>query len=272
MIAAVGLHPLQALRQHRQALHRLRVGIGMRLARADALDAMIDGADAGGEEQPFRRVHGEPGIEDRRARHHQGMPQHFLDMGALVGDAGDMAELAAGDGGGHADLPHGRRLERRRRRRRGPGSPSMPSTVETSLARQSCTALAPSVIEPPPTVTIRSAFAARAWLAAVITASRGVCAGIASKVPTQRGAQRLPDFFDLVGLAVQRAADHQERARRAQPVQLLGDRFRRVAPEHDFIHGAEYDTALVHAFVLPGHGGLCGLWGKVSGGILRRHA
>ena len=39
---------------------------------------------------------------------------------------------------------------------------SMPSTSPTSLARQSCTALAPSVIEPPPTVTIRSASDARA--------------------------------------------------------------------------------------------------------------
>ena len=63
----------------------------------------------------------------------------------------------------------------------------MPSGWRMSLARQSCTALAPSVIEPPPTVTIRSASAARAWSAAAMTASRGVCGGIASKVPTQRG-------------------------------------------------------------------------------------
>ena len=62
----------------------------------------------------------------------------------------------------------------------------MPSMVEISLARQSCTALAPSVIEPPPTVTMRSALASRAWLAAAITAARGVCAGIASKMPAQR--------------------------------------------------------------------------------------
>jgi hypothetical protein len=25
-----------------------------------------------------------------------------------------------------------------------------------------------------------------------------------------------------------------------------------VAPEHDFIHGAEYDTGLMHVVVLPG--------------------
>ncbi len=56
-----------------------------------------------------------------------------------------------------------------------------------SLARQSCTALAPSVIEPPPIVTMRSAFAARACSLAAMTAARGVCGGIASKVPTQCG-------------------------------------------------------------------------------------
>src|SRR3954471_12589051 len=64
---------------------------------------------------------------------------------------------------------------------------SMSSGLRTSLARQSWTALAPSVIEPPPMVTMRSAPAVRAWSAAATTAARGVCGGIASKVPTQRG-------------------------------------------------------------------------------------
>ena len=61
---------------------------------------------------------------------------------------------------------------------------SRPSTVVMSLARQSWTALAPSVIEPPPRVTIRSALASRACAAAAMTAERGECAGILSKVPT----------------------------------------------------------------------------------------
>ena len=72
------------------------------------------------------------------------------------------------------------------------GGPSLPvrirssaSTLVMSLARQSWTALAPSVIEPPPRVTMRSALAARACSAAAITAARGVCGGILSKVPTQ---------------------------------------------------------------------------------------
>ena len=75
---------------------------------------MVDGADAGGQKQPFRRVHGDGGIEDRGARHHEGMAQHLLDLGALVGDAGDGAELAAGNRGRHADLAHRRRVDVRR--------------------------------------------------------------------------------------------------------------------------------------------------------------
>ena len=62
----------------------------------------------------------------------------------------------------------------------------MPATSLTSLARQSCTALAPSVHEPPPTVMITSAFTARAISVAAITASRGVCCGISSKIAAQR--------------------------------------------------------------------------------------
>ena len=60
----------------------------------------------------------------------------------------------------------------------------MPSTVSTPLARQSCTALAASVIEPPPRVTIRSALASRACRVAATMAERGECAGIRSKVST----------------------------------------------------------------------------------------
>jgi hypothetical protein len=81
---------------------------------------------------------------------------------------------------------------------------SMSSVVRTSLARQSCTALAPSVIEPPPTVTMRSALALRACSVATTTASRGVCGGMASKVPTQRGPSvvRIFSISSVVRLSV----------------------------------------------------------------------
>ena len=101
---------------------------------------------------------------------------------------------------------------------------SMPSAVRISLARQSCTALAPSVIEPPPIVTMRSALAARACSAAgddrrARRVRRHRVEGAAHRV-----AERAADFFDLVGLAVERTADHQEGALGAEPVHLLDDR------------------------------------------------
>ena len=64
-------------------------------------------------------------------------------------------------------------------------------------------------------------------------------------------AQRVADFLDLVGFAVERAADHQERAAGAQPVHLLDDRLGGRAAEHDLVHGAEYDTTLVHDLSSP---------------------
>ena len=67
--------------------------------------------------------------------------------------------------------------------------------------------------------------------------------------------ERVPDFLDLVGVAVERAADHQEGAVRAQAVHLRHDRVGGRAAEHDLVHGAENDTPLVHALVLPGRFG-----------------
>src|SRR5215471_6026300 len=67
-----------------------------------------------------------------------------------------------------------------------PRHASSPSEVVIWFARQSCTAFAPSVIDPPPTVTIKSAFASHALFAAATTAERGVCAGIRSKAEAQR--------------------------------------------------------------------------------------
>ena len=111
-------------------------------------------------------------------------------------------------------------------------SASSASGVRTSLARQSCTALAPSVIEPPPMVTIRSARASRACSAASITA----LARRVRRHPVEHAdtaiAERAADLVDLVGLAVQRAADHQEHALRVRaPVRRSpARRARRTAP------------------------------------------
>ena len=128
----------------------------------------------------------------------------------------------------------------------------MSSAVRISLARQSCTALAPSVIEPPPMVTMRSASAARACSAGGDDRrARRVRRHRVERADAAR-AQRAADVLDLVGFAVQRAADHQEGACGAEPVQLLDDRLGCRPSEHDLVHGAEYDTPLC-TLVLPGH-------------------
>ena len=135
---------------------------------------------------------------------------------------------------------------------------SMSSTVRTSLARQSCTALAPSVIEPPPTVTIRSALAARACSAAAMTASRGVCGGIASKVAAQR-APRLLRIFSISSVSRLRVPLTIRNARLApQTVHLLDHRLRGGTAENNLIHGAENDTSLVHGLSSPRHFGFVG--------------
>src|SRR5438270_5586131 len=56
--------------------------------RADVLDRMIDGADAGRQKQPFRGVHSGARIEDYALRHHEWMPEALLDVARSVGAAG----------------------------------------------------------------------------------------------------------------------------------------------------------------------------------------
>src|ERR1700760_773799 len=63
----------------------------------------------------------------------------------------------------------------------------------------------------------------------------------------------MADFLDLIGLPVQRPADHQQSAVGAQQVELRRDRDGGGHAEHHFIHGAEYDASAAHDLVLPGY-------------------
>ena len=112
-IGWIGFYPGQTAGQQRQPLQRLGIAIGMRLAGTDALDAVIDGADTGGQEQPFRRVHRRRRIKDHRFWHDPGMTKQLLDVGPLVGHAGNGAELTTRQGRRHGDLRHRRRVARR---------------------------------------------------------------------------------------------------------------------------------------------------------------
>ena len=249
----VGFHPRQRLRQHRQALQRLGVAVRVRLARADALDAMIDGADSGRKPQPFRRVHAEPGIEDHRARHQQRMAQRFLDLGLLVGDASRGGELAAGNRRRHADLAHRRRGELRRSAATGP-DPVDVVRIADIVGEAELHRLGAVGDRTAADGNDEIGIAARAWSPAAMTAARGVCGGIASKVPAQRApsARRMFSITSVSRLSVPLTI---RKARvRAQPVQLLDERLGCRPPEHDLIHRAEYDTTFMHGCP-PGHFG-----------------
>ena len=93
-ILGVSLNARQPAGQQRQAVKRLRVSKGIRLVRADALDAMVDGADAGRQPQPFGRVQGDRWVQDDRPRDDPRMAKELLYLGSFIHDAGDGAELA----------------------------------------------------------------------------------------------------------------------------------------------------------------------------------
>ena len=226
----------------------------MRLARADALDAMIDGADSGREPQPFRRVHAEPGIEDHRARHQQRMAQRFLDLGLLVGDAGRGGELAAGNRRRHADLAHRRRGELRRSAATGPDPVDVVGIAdvvgEAKLHRLGAVGDR-TAADRDDEIGIRGAglFAGGDDRGARRMRRHRVEGAGAAR------AQRAADGFDHVGFAVERAADHQEGACGCR----AGSTARR-APRMPAVRTRPHPSrrirhALYARLVLPGHFG-----------------
>jgi len=244
-IAGVRLHARQRLRQHRQSLQRLRVAVRMRLARAQALHTMVDRADAGRKPQPFRGMHGHRGIEDGGARHRKIVAQHLLDLGAQIGDAGDGAEFAAGNGRRHADLAHGRRVHVGRDVLAGPDPVDILDAAnvvgEADLHRLG------AVGDRSPAYGDDQVGVGGARLFG------GGNDGFAGRMRRHRVEGRhatrpegLADFLDLVGLTVERAANHQEGAGQAQAVHLPGGRLGGGRSENHLVHGAENDTPLVH--------------------------
>ena len=113
-IFRIGLDPRQPAAKQRQPVQCLSVSIGIGLAGADALDAVVDRANTGRQPQPFGRVHRDRGVEHHRARDDPRMPEQLLDPVPLVGDAGDGAEFACRQCRRHRDLPHRGRVAGRR--------------------------------------------------------------------------------------------------------------------------------------------------------------
>jgi hypothetical protein len=217
----------------------------MRPARAQAFDAVVDGADAGRQKQPFRRVHGDGGIEDRRARHHQRVRQSLFDLGMFIGDPGNGAELAAGNRGGHTDLAHRWWIQLRDATLVGTDPVDILDASdivgEADLHRLGAVGDR-AAADGDDEIGARGAGLLGRRDHGGARRMRRHCIERADATRTQR---RL-DFRDLVCFAVQRAADHQEGAVAPEAIDLRHDRLGGGGSEYHLVHGAEHDTPLVH--------------------------
>ena len=158
----------------------------------------------------------------------------------------DRAELAAGDGGRHADLPH---------RRCGHLGGDAVVHADAVDAVDIVDAVGEAELHGLGAVGDRAA------------ADRDDQVGARLARRVGRGDHRLPrrmrrhgveqagaagtegmsDPCDFVGLTVQRAGDHQEGSLRSQPVHLRDNGLGRRMAEHDLLDRAVNDTSLVHA-------------------------
>ena len=208
--------------------------------RADVLDRVIDGADAGRQEQPFGRVDARLRIEDHGARHHQRMAVALLDVPRGVGAAGRRGELAGRQvsSGSRSSAP--RRVDfagaapcRRQRSRRGNCRAATASV--TPLPRQSATILAASVTEPPPRVTSRSARPRAPHSPLHHIDARGVRADFRAD-PGHAVAEGLAEPVDAVGRAGERAAGENKHRAGVEPIDLLRERLGKGLAEDDAFH------------------------------------
>ena len=176
---------------------------------------MVDRADAGRQPQPFRCVHRDRRIEHDSARHDPRMPDQFLDPVPLVGDPGNRAELAGRQRRRHRDLRHRGRLHVGRRPERAirpldRAEPSIASALR-DVVREAQLHRLGAVGDRAPADRgdhVGSGLARH---------RRCLDHGRARRVrrhpvehPGAAVAERAPHLFDLVGRAVQSAADHQE--------------------------------------------------------------
>ena len=266
-IARVCLYARQRLRQHRKSLQGLRVGVRVRLARAQPFHTMIDRAVARREPQPFRRMHGYRGVENGRARDHQLMAKHLLDFGARIGDAGNRAELAAGNRCRYTDLAYLRRCHFRRDALHGADPVDILDAAnvvgQAKLHGLRAVGDRPAAYRDDK-VGICSA---RLFGGGDHGFARGV-RGHRIEGPHSAAPEAFPDFVDLIGISMERAADHQKSAVQAQTVQLGRDRLGGGAAENNLLHRAENDTPGAHDAYPPRCSGLCWPLKQFSGGTV----
>ncbi len=250
-IGRIAFHRRQPATEQAQRLQRGAVGIGVAVDRAVGLDRMIDGADAGREPQPFRRVHGDGGIEDHREGDEAGMDVGLLQPQPRFGDAGPRVEFAAAQRRRHADLAHPRRAVLR----------------ETSFARDlvdhgaegfEAVRLANVVLEADrdrlAAVGRRPAADTQQQVAAGIACLVGagdhrVARAVRRHLVMQAGvarSERPGDPADRVGLAVERAPGEDEHPLGAQPIRRLGHGISGRAAKYHPFHSREDDLARPH--------------------------
>ena len=243
-VRRVRLHPREALRQQREAPERLRVPVSVRLAGTDSFDAMVHGAHTGREEQPFRRMHRRRRVEDHGARNGVRMVEQLLQLHALVRDARNGAELAGRERGRDGDLRDrrpGRRVAQRVHLLR------RADVVGEAHAHRLRAVGQRAAAEGDDQVGIGRA----GGLGRVDHIAAGRVRPHAVELPGDLVAERAAELFDLSGLAVERAAHHEEDALGAQPLRLLGHRlFQRRAEAHR-LHPPERHPARFHCMPSP---------------------
>ena len=200
------------------------------------------------------------------------MAQRFLDLGPLVGDARRGRELAAGNRRRHADLAHRRRGELRRSAATGPDPVDVIGIADTvgeaKLHRLGAVGNRTAADRDDDVGAGGAGLFAGGNDRRARRMRRHRIEGAGAALP-----EHAANVLDFIGFAVQRAADHQEGAFRAQPVQLFDNRLGCRPPEHDLIHRAEYDTTFMHG--CPPRTFLAlvtSLAAEVSGGNPARHA
>jgi hypothetical protein len=169
---------------------------------------------------------------------------------ACVGDARDRRKLATRDRGGHADLAHAGSVDLRLGAFGGADLVDLSNGSDiVGEAQLHCLGA----------VSDRAAADGDDEIG--VRCARGFACGdhgLAWRVLRHRiedahaaRSERRLNLVDLVGLAPQRAGDHQEGAEGREPVHLRDNSLGRRLAEHDLVHGAENDTPFVHT-VLPG--------------------